>query len=301
MQLSLREVDSDVFNIFIEATGRAKKPELARQLYEMMKRSGISPNVSSDLLLLRSFLSGKKLSDAINFYHDILKKRKCKKLYDIMVIGLCKANEPELALEIFSEIKEKEKDMRVSLECYEELVYVLCKHKIYKKIMPLIEDLISVGRPVSSFIGSKLLLCSLNDLELYETWAKSTKSSPVWRLGELVGMFSNSFRDKLHPDDWEQVVGNCFPLDIHAYNMILRKLCMKQVDDACNLFEKICRMGFEPNKWTYETMVHGLCRNGRKTEAEGLADEMLRRGFHLSEYTTKYIVLKTERDNHKFT
>ncbi|KAK1432373.1 hypothetical protein QVD17_09269 [Tagetes erecta] len=295
MQLPLRKVDRHVFNIFIEGVGRAKKPELARQLYEMMKRSGISPNVNSDLLLLRSFLSGEKVSESLNLYYDILKKRKCKQVYNVMVTGLCKADKPGLAFGIFSEIREKERDMRPSLECYEELVYVLCKHEIYEKIRPLIEDLIGVGRPLSSFIGSKLLLCSLKNREFYETWAdsrppaESTESSSVWRLGELIRLFSDSFTDKLNPDDLEQVVGNCFPLDIYGYNMILRKLCINQVDDAFKLFQKICRMGYQPNQWTYETMVHGFYKNGRKTDADVWFEEMLRRGFHPSESTKSLI------------
>ncbi|KAI3784289.1 hypothetical protein L1987_43386 [Smallanthus sonchifolius] len=291
MQLSLHEPDCGIFNIFIEGVGRAKKPDLARQIYEMMKRNGISPNVRSDLLLLRSFLSGEKVSDALNLYYDVLKKRKGKKVCNTMVTGLCKANKPGLALGIFSEIREKEKDVRPSLECYEELIYVLCKHKNYEKITPLIDDLIGMGRPLSSFIGSNLLLCSLKDRELYETWIDSkppdelAESSPVYRLGELIGLFSDRFRDDLDPDDLEQVVRNCFPLDIYAYNMILRKLCIKQVDAASKLFQKICQRGYEPNQWTYETMVHGFYRNGRKTDAELWVEEMLRRGFHLSEST----------------
>ncbi|KAK9058806.1 hypothetical protein SSX86_023649 [Deinandra increscens subsp. villosa] len=293
MQLSLlHELNCDVFNSFIEGVGHAKKPDLARQIYEMMKKSGISPNMRSDLLLLRSFLAGEKVSDALNLYYDILKKRKIsRKVCNAIVVGLCKSNKPGLALEIFSEIREKEKHMKPSLECYEELIYALCKHKKYDKIMPLVNDMIGVGRPLSPFIGNNLLLCSLKDHELYETWAdllphdESVESSPIWRLGELIGLFSSRFRDELDPDDLEQVVRNCYPLDIYTYNMILRKLCIKQTDDASKLFQKISQKGYEPNQWTYETMVHGFYRNGRKTDAELWVEEMLRRGYHPSEST----------------
>ncbi|KAI3669347.1 hypothetical protein L6452_40580 [Arctium lappa] len=54
---------------------------------------------------------------------------------------------------------------------------------------------------------------------------------------------------------------------------------MKQVDDASLLFQKICQNGHEPNQWTYETLVHGFCRHGRKTDAKVWVEEMLRRGF----------------------
>ncbi|KAL8209080.1 hypothetical protein R6Q57_008492 [Mikania cordata] len=288
-QLSLHELHCDVFNIFIEGFGFAKKPDIARQIYEMMKRSGISPNLRSDLLLLRGLLASEKVSDALNLYYDIIKKRKLsRKVCNAMVIGLCRTNKPGLALGILSEIREKEKHVKPSLECYEELVYALCKNKKYDKIMPLIDDLIGMGRPVSSFIGNNLLLCSIKDRDLYDAWVGSMppdKSSPIWRLGELIGLFSDRFRDKLDPNDLEQVVRSCYPLDIYTYNMILRKLCIKQADDASKFFQKICHNGYEPNQWTYETMVHGFYRNGRKTEAELWVEEMLRRGFHPSEST----------------
>ncbi|KAJ0457957.1 putative tetratricopeptide-like helical domain superfamily [Helianthus annuus] len=296
MQLSLRELDCDVFNIFIEGVGRAKKPDLARQIYEMMKRSGIKPNMRSDLLLLRSCLAGDKVSEALNLYYDIIKTRKLsRKIFNAMVVGLCKSNKPGLALGVFSEVREMEKkSVRPSLECYEELIYALCKHKKYEKIVPLVNDMLGVGRPLSSFIGNNLLLCSIKDPELYETWVdssppfdspESAESSPIWRLGELIGLFSERFREDLDPDDLEQVVRNCFSLDVYSYNMILRKLCIKQVDDASKLFQKIWQKGYEPNQWTYETMVHGFYRNGRKTDSEIWVEEMLRRGYQPSEST----------------
>lgn len=289
MQLSLHELDCGVFNNFIEGAGLAKKPDLAREVYEMMKRSEISPNVNSDILMLTSYLRSEKVSDALHFFYDILKRRKIgRKVCNTTVIGLCKANKPDIALDIFSEVREKEKTVRPSLECYEELIYALCRHKRYDKVMDLIDDLIVVGRPLSSFIGNNLLLHSLKHRELYNTWVgwrSPDEMSPIWRLRELVDLFSNHFRNDIDPNDLEKVVGNCFPLNICTYNMLLRKLSVKQVDDASLLFQKICQKGHEPNQWTYETLVHGFCRHGRKTDAKVWVEEMLRRGFVPSEAT----------------
>ncbi|KVH99360.1 pentatricopeptide repeat-containing protein At1g71210, mitochondrial-like [Cynara cardunculus var. scolymus] len=289
MQLSLHELDCGVFNIFMEGAGLAKKPDLAREVYEMMKRSGISPNVRSDILMLKSYLRSEKVSDALHFFYDILKRRKIgRKVCNTMVTGLCKANKPDIALSVFSEIREKEKTVRPSLECYEELIYALCRHKRYDKVMDLIVDLIGVGRPLSSFIGNNLLLHSMKHQELYNTWMdlrSPDEMSPIWRLMELVDLFSNHFRNDIDPNDLEKVVGNCFPLDIYTYNMLIRKLSMKQVDDASLLFQKICQKGHEPNQWTYESLVHGFYRHGRKTDAKVWVEEMLRRGFVPSEAT----------------
>nr|XP_043617570.1 pentatricopeptide repeat-containing protein At1g71210, mitochondrial-like [Erigeron canadensis] len=289
LQSSLRELDCGVFNIFIEGAGHAKKPDLARELYRMMKKSRISPNVVSDILMLKCYLNNGKVSDAVDFFNDILKRRKIgRKVCNAMVIGLCKSNKPDLALGMFLEIREKEKTVRPSLECYEELIYVLCKHKRYKHIVDLINDLIRVRRPVSSYIGNNLLLHSLKDRKLYDTWVDSgsiDESSPIWKISEIVGLFSDRFRDDIDANDLEEVVGNCFPLDMYTYNMLLRKLSVKQLDDAHELFQKLRRKGYEPNQWTYETLVHGFHRHGKKSDAKWWVAEMIQRGFHPSQAT----------------
>ncbi|KAI3767711.1 hypothetical protein L2E82_18069 [Cichorium intybus] len=292
MQLSLHGLDCDVFNCFIEGSGFAKRPDLAKEVHEMMKRSGVLPNVSSDILLLKSYLKSGKISDSLDLFYDILKRRKIgRKLCHAMVIGLCKANKPDISLSIFFEIREKEKNLRPSLECYEELVYVLCKYKKYDKVMDVINDMIRVGRPLSSFIGNNLLLYSLKDQDLYSTWVdsvstESTQSSTIWKLGQVVGLFSDRFREDIDIDDLEEVVRKCFPVDTYTYNMILRKLIKKQVDDASRMFRKICEKGCKPNQWTYETLVHGFYRHGRANDAKVWLEEMQKRGFTPSEATT---------------
>ncbi|XP_071710525.1 pentatricopeptide repeat-containing protein At1g71210, mitochondrial [Rutidosis leptorrhynchoides] len=303
-QLSIHELlDCKQFNVFIEGAGLANKPELAKEVYHMMKRSGVSPNVRSDILLLKSYLKGLKVSDALHFYEEILTTRKIgRKICNTLVIGLCKAKKPDLALEYFLDIRKKQKSVRPSLECYEELIYMLCQEKRYSKIVDLIDDLLAVGRPISSFIGNNLLLCSLKDRELYDKWVESRptddESSRIFRLGEVVGLFSGRFREEdIEWNDLEQVVRSCFPLDVYTYNMLLRKLLRssKRLNDACKLFDKMCRKGYEPNQWTYETFVHGYYHNGMKEEGDWWIQEMLRRGFKPSEATNRL----TDPDHNK--
>ncbi|RVW15783.1 Pentatricopeptide repeat-containing protein, mitochondrial [Vitis vinifera] len=60
LQLSHQEPNCQVYNFFIDGAGHAKKPELAREVFEMMVRSGIVPNLSSDILMLQSYLKNEK-------------------------------------------------------------------------------------------------------------------------------------------------------------------------------------------------------------------------------------------------
>ncbi|CAK9170756.1 unnamed protein product [Ilex paraguariensis] len=290
MQLSHHEPNPMVYNLFIDGAGHAKKPELAREVYEMMKRSDIEPNLSSDILVLQSYLKSEKIADALNFFHDLSRRRKIgRKLYNTIIVGLCKANKPHYAADILLEMRTNH--LKPSLECYEVLVQLLCAHQEYYMVVNLVEDLINIGRPVSSFIGNVLLLHSLKTEELFGAWARSidvhnlTPSSLM--LGELIGAFSGCKAGK----DIEiigELIERCFPLDIYTYNMLLRRLCMSDMDHACKFFKKLCEKGYEPNRWTYDTLVHGFFRHGRTTEARRWMDEMFGRGFDLTDATKKF-------------
>lgn len=57
------------------------------------------------------------------------------------------------------------------------------------------------------------------------------------------------------------------------------------MDLACEYFNRICKRGFEPNRWTYDILVHCFLKRGKKAEARIWLEEMLRNGFDPTEGT----------------
>lgn len=278
------------FNFFINGVGNAKKPELAREIYEIMKRSGISPNVTSDLLVLRSYLKSGRISDALNFYGDIKQRRVIKRrLYSTMVIGLCEAGRTDYALEFFKEMRTK--GFIPSIECYEFLVRQLCYDKYFSVAVKIVDDFMKTGRRITSFIGNTLLMHSLQTQKLYEAWLCSGTgmdgSSDLHTLGKLIGASSGRIRMVAeHVEDIEEVISHCFPPDIYTYNLLLRILSQgDDVNSAINFFDWMCKKGLEPNRWTYDIMIHGLLKQGRRAEAKRWYEEMSMRGFTLTRRT----------------
>uniref|UniRef100_A0A5B7CA36 Pentacotripeptide-repeat region of PRORP domain-containing protein n=1 Tax=Davidia involucrata TaxID=16924 RepID=A0A5B7CA36_DAVIN len=292
MQLSRHDPNCQIYNFFIDGAGHAKKPELAREVYEMMRRTGMVPNLSSEILMLQSYLKSEKISDALNFFTDLSSRRKlARKLYNTMIVGLCKAKKSDIALDFLKELRGNE--LKPSLECYEELVKSLCSDKKYDETVYLIDDLMEVGRHVSSFIGNVLLLHSSKTHRLYEAWVQSRDvhnlTSRSSSLGKLIGAFSGHIRVTQDIEDLEEVIQQCFPLDIYTYNMLLRKLSTSHMDHACELFNRLCQKGYEPNRWTYDILVHGFFKHGRTFEGKRWIQEMFRRGFDPTERTKLYI------------
>lgn len=293
MQLSRHEPNCQIYNFFIDGAGHVKKPDLARRVFEMMKRSGIEPTLSTDILMLQSYLRSEKIADALNFFSDLRQRRKiARKLYNCMIVGLCKVNKADIALDFMREMRNA--GMVPSTICYEYLIELLCSNGKYDMVVNLIDELEKVGRHITSFTGNVLLLHSLKTRELYDTWVRlrelqDDKSSGTSMLGLLIGAFSGCVRVSQNIEDLEQAIEKCFSLDVYTYNMLLRRFSMTDMDLACELFNRMCQKGYEPNAWTYDILVHGFFKHGRKAEAKRWIEEMFRRGFHPTERTKRYM------------
>ncbi|XP_058085038.1 pentatricopeptide repeat-containing protein At1g71210, mitochondrial [Magnolia sinica] len=286
IQLSCHKHDRRIYNYFIGGAGHGRKPELAREVLERMVNRGIQPNIETNILMLQSYLKSKRIADALNFFNDLCKKQEpSNRLYNIMIVGLCQAGRPELALMLWEEVREK--GIIPSLHCYEELVHVLCTAGNYDMVVKVLKDFEETGRQVSSFICNVLLLHTLKNRELNRAWVQSgdidgaAAQSRNLMLGQLVGAFSGGIRMKEHLDNLEEVVEQFFPVDIYTYNMIVRALTMEgRMDYACELFNRIRKKGYEPNRWTYDIIVHGFCKHGRRKDAERWMKEMYHNGFY---------------------
>lgn len=290
-QLSRNGPSQTIYNCFIDAAGHAEKPELAKQVYDMMQNSGIKPNLKSDILLFQSYLKSYKIADALNFFDDLSKRRVIKrKLWNPVIIGLCKVGKPDLAFKKFWEMKaDKQKP---SIECYEELVKALCDNRKYALAFKIIDDLQRIGRPISSFIGNIILLHSLKSREIYHDWMNFTNSKNVTpgilKFGRMIHTFLVAMQGEEDVRNLEELIRQCFPLDLYTHNLLLRRLSITKMSYAYEYFKKFHEKGFEPNKWTYDIVIRGLERLGCFQEANRLMEEVLSKQFDLAEPRIPY-------------
>ncbi|XVF40854.1 hypothetical protein PTKIN_Ptkin01aG0149900 [Pterospermum kingtungense] len=286
MQLSQFQPSSQIFHFFIDGAGHAKKPELAREVYEIMQRSGIKPTLRSDIILLHSYLKNDRISDALKFFNDVRQRRSIgSKFYSSMVIGLCKANKADYALNFMREMRNN--NLSPNVDCYEHLIQLLCRKKSYGLVVDLVNELEKTRGHVTSFIGNILLFNSFKNKELYEAWIQLREiqdetSSDISLLGQLIGTFSGCIELNEDIESLEETVGQCFPLNIYTYNTLLKKISVSKVERAFEMYDWICQKGYEPNRWTYEIIINGLLRKGRRIEARRWIEEMYRKGFDLT-------------------
>ncbi|XP_027338626.1 pentatricopeptide repeat-containing protein At5g46100 [Abrus precatorius] len=77
------------------------------------------------------------------------------------------------------------------------------------------------------------------------------------------------------------------PPSVVSLNILIKALCKNKetVDSALRMFREMPNRGCLPDSYTYGTLINGLCRLGRITEAEELFKEMEQKGFSASVVT----------------
>ncbi|KAL1814105.1 hypothetical protein ACET3Z_024170 [Daucus carota] len=287
IQLSRQGQKRHVYRMFIFAAGHARKPDLARAVYDMMSASNITPDVKTNTHMLLSYLKNERTASAVQLFNDLKVERKAgKKLCQCLIIGLCRMNKVEMALSYVEEMRRNKETP--SLRCYEELVLVLCSNSKYDEVVNIVDDTIRDGRPLSTFIGNLLLLHSFKAENLYYYWIRSrhNTTSFSWALGGLIRAFSPYISDIPDIEDLEEVIQQLFPMDTFTYNLLIRRVIMakripsgRRMENACSLFKRLCQKGLEPNRMTYDCIVHGFAKFGMESEARRWSEEMMRRGF----------------------
>ncbi|KAL1307732.1 hypothetical protein AAHE18_17G053800 [Arachis hypogaea] len=157
-----------------------------------------------------------------------------------------------------------------TIECHENLLLELCSSKRYHEAVNLVNVYKKMGRRLTSFLGNVLLYQSMFSPEVYNACVRlrgvKEEGKTDWSmLSFVVGAFYGHHRAS-HVEDLEKLIAKCFPLDIYTYNMLLRKACKSDMGKAYELFERMRRRGFEPNRYT--TMVYGFKRHGMSDEAQ---------------------------------
>ncbi|QHO26929.1 Pentatricopeptide repeat-containing protein [Arachis hypogaea] len=261
-----------IYDCFIDAAGHAKQAELAWNVFELMQRNGIQPTSSSQILMLKAYFKSGRTSDALNFFKYVWSRGLAtKKLYNCLVVSLCKSKNPEPAYLL---LKQMLRDgFHPSIECYENLVLALCLSKRYHEAVYLVNVYEKMGRRLTSSLGNILLSQSLSSLEVYNACVRlrgvKEEGETDWSmLSFVVGAF-HDHRSVSHVEDLEKLIAKCFPLNVYTYNLLLTKACKSDdMEQACKLFERMRRRGFEPNWRTYTTMLDGFERHGMRDKAQ---------------------------------
>jgi pentatricopeptide repeat protein len=105
-------------------------------------------------------------------------------------------------------------------------------------------------------------------------------------LGQLIAAFSGGIHTRENLGKVVQEFEKYFPVDLYTHNMLLKAFGMGgRMDLAREFFNMIYEKGYQPNRWSFDTMVFGFFKKGDKDEAERWMKAMLRNGFSPTRHT----------------
>ena len=281
--------DTKIFNFFLDGAGHANNTDLVREVYKSMLRNNVVPTLLSQSLVLNSYLRNGKIFDALNFFNSLRHLGVVsKKLYCSMVIGLCKSNKVDIAQDFLFEMLNA--GVNPDIDCFESLVGKLCSLQRYHEAINFVQVYIKGGRRLTSFLGNTLLWHSSLSPDVYGILvnlrgAEEGENSPISTLSFVIGAFSGCLNVNHSIEELEKLIAMCFPLNTHTYNQLLRKVANYDMNQACELFNRMCQRGCKPNGWTYDFMVRGFLSHGRNDEAKQWVEEMHQKGFDLTDST----------------
>ncbi|KAI3843833.1 hypothetical protein MKX03_010672 [Papaver bracteatum] len=296
MQLSREQPNPDIYNFFIDGAGHAKRPDLARKVFNRMLVDGVAPLLSTKILMLHCLLKSGRTDEAQSLFEHLCDTGKPgTRLYNTFLVGLCQAGRPDKAHNYSCRMRSA--GLIPTLHYYEELINSYCTLTDYNRVVKVIQEMEHYGRQASSFIGNVLLYHSFRKegQTLYQAFVnfeatpKEASLSSKLTLGQLVGLFSGGIKVDSGDEfleNMDEVVEQCFPPDIFTYNLLLRRLAMRnRMDYASQLFHKMCMKGYEPNGWTYAIIAQGLRRYGRPEDAKAWIDKMGKAGYAVTGQT----------------
>ncbi|CAN8247160.1 unnamed protein product [Cochlearia groenlandica] len=170
--------------------------------------------------------------------------------------------------------------------------------KMYKEMDDVVNQVLSVrhignenlyNSIIFYFTRARKLIRAVNIFR-HMTTSKNLECRPTIRtyhilFKALLGQGNNSYTNHMYMESirslFRQMVDSGIEPDVFALNCLVKGFVLSlHVNDALRIFHQMSVVyNCEPNSFTYDYLIHGLCAQGRTINARELLDEMKGKGF----------------------
>ncbi|CAH2060416.1 unnamed protein product, partial [Thlaspi arvense] len=181
---------------------------------------------------------------------------------------------------------------------YHSAIRKLGAAKMYKEMDDVVNQVLAVGHIgnenlynsiVFYFTRAGKLIRAVNIFR-HMTTSKNLECRPTIRtyhilFKALLVQGNNSYTSHMYMETirslFRQMVDNGIEPDLFALNCLVKGFVLSlHVNDALRIFHQMSVVyNCEPNSFTYDYLIHGLCAQGRTINARELLDEMKGKGF----------------------
>ncbi|KAL0920033.1 hypothetical protein M5K25_009139 [Dendrobium thyrsiflorum] len=265
-------------NLLLQAYCDCRKTDTALEHYRLIVKedSLLNPSPSTYRILVKGLVDNNKVDQAVDLKNDMLGKGNCPPdaiVYNHLMTGFIRNDEPDRVLELVEELKEKLCVVGGDIICdgivYGNLMKGYFKKGMAQEAIDLFERVLGDG--IKGRFGPVSYNLVLDAL---------TKNG---RLDEAIGLFERMMREHDPPKR--------MAVNLGSFNVMVDGFCLAgRFEEAIQVFkrrteEKNCTL----DVLSYNNLIDHLGKNGLVIEAEDLYKEMGEKGFNPDEYT--YVLL----------
>ncbi|KAF0931496.1 hypothetical protein E2562_004617 [Oryza meyeriana var. granulata] len=238
------------YNAIMDALVDAAYHDQAHKVYVRMLAAGVSPNVHTHTIRLRSFCLTARPHIALRLLRT-LPDRGCDAravAYCTVVCGLYGHGHSHDARHLFDEMLHRH--VFPNLAAFNKVLHALCKKGDVLEAGLLLGKVIKRGLPINLFT--------------YNIWIRGL--CEAGRLAEAVRLV-----DEMH--------AYAVP-DVVTYNTLIRGLCKEsKPQEAMQYLRRMMNQGCLPDDFTYNTIIDGYCKMSMVREATELLKDAVFKGF----------------------
>uniref|UniRef100_A0A0D9WUI0 BHLH domain-containing protein n=1 Tax=Leersia perrieri TaxID=77586 RepID=A0A0D9WUI0_9ORYZ len=231
------------YNAIMDALVHAAYHDQAHKVYLRMLAAGISPDLHTHTIRLRSFCLTARPHIALRLLRGLPHPRPVA--YCTVVCGLYAHGDTHDARHLFDQMLQAY--VFPNLPAFNKVLHALCKKGHVLEAGLLLGKVIKRGMSVNHFT--------------YNIWIRGL--CEAGRLAEAV-----------------QIVDQMSVPDVVTYNTLVRGLCKEsKPQEAAQYLRRMMNHGCLPDDFTYNTIIHGYCKMSMVQEATELLRDAVFKGF----------------------
>lgn len=245
--------DACTYNILIRARAASGSIYGACEMFDQMRKDGISPTATTFGTLITAFISASLQEEAFRVKEVMVRRYNIKPnvyIYASLLKTLCMDNELDHAIRLKDEMA-SDSEIGLDAAIYTTLIRALFRAGRKGEVVSILEEMKKKGvKPETATYNAIIAgFCEEED-------------------------FNASF-EALR----EMKRRGCEP-DVVSYNTIVVGMCRAgRWRDARDLFDDMPRQGCRPDVVTYRALLDGICAAGESRDVELLVEEMAFNGY----------------------
>ncbi|XP_068645953.1 putative pentatricopeptide repeat-containing protein At5g43820 [Aristolochia californica] len=250
--IKLPEIDKDhrTYHIILKALGRRRFFNFMEEILCQMKGEGINPNNETLTIVMDSFVRGRQLRKAIQFFERLEEfgSNRTTESFNVLLKCLCQRAHVRSANSLFNTMKEM---IPINIETYNIIISGWSKlgrvNEIERNLNAMVAEGLNPNCTSLSYLIEGL--------------------GRAGRVSDSIDVFN------------KMETRGCVP-DIYTCNaMISNFISIEDLDECLQFYKGMCQKNCEPNLATYTILINAFIKARRVADALEVFDEMLSKGI----------------------